>query len=108
VGALLIDRAPERLYRFQDNNIVRRRSADGASLSSGSQGEELMSGLSSRSIAACLAVLAVAACGAATARAQGSNFPPPKFVHFGPHEQTQGALYMPDPAVYPKRGPPGQ
>ena len=59
-----------------------------------------MTGLS-RSVAASLAALTVTACGAATAWAQGANFPPPKFVHFGGHEQTQGALYMPDPAVYP-------
>ena len=39
------------------------------------------------------------ACGVGSALAQGSNFPPPRFVHF--NGQTQGALYMPDPAVYP-------
>jgi hypothetical protein len=60
-----------------------------------------MTALFSRSAAACLAVLTMTACGVATAQAQGSNFPPPKFVHFNGHEQAQGALYMPDPAVYP-------
>lgn len=57
-----------------------------------------MSGLPSRSIAAFVAVLAVSTCAVGTARAE---FPPPKFVHFNGHEQVQGALYMPDPAVYP-------
>ncbi len=58
-----------------------------------------MTGLLSRSVAACLATLAAITWGIATAQAQGSNFPPPRFVHF--FGQTQGALYMPDPAVYP-------
>src|SRR5258706_8188265 len=58
-----------------------------------------MTGLSSRSFAALAAVFAVAAGAAGSAQAQGSNFPPPRFVHF--NGQTQGALYMPDPAVYP-------
>jgi hypothetical protein len=55
-----------------------------------------MRGLSSRFVAACLAVSAVIACGVGTARAE---FPPPRFVHFS--GQTQGAIYMPDPAVFP-------
>jgi hypothetical protein len=60
-----------------------------------------MTGLSPRSVAAFAAGLALITCGVGTALAQGSNFPPPKFVHFNGHEQAQGALYMPDPAVYP-------
>ena len=60
-----------------------------------------MTRLSSRSVAACAAVLAFMTCEVGSASAQGQNFPPPRFVHFGGHEQTQGALYMPDPAVYP-------
>jgi hypothetical protein len=31
--------------------------------------------------------------------AQSAGFPPPRYVHFSGH--TQGALYMPDPAVHP-------
>jgi hypothetical protein len=58
-----------------------------------------MTGPLSRSVAACAAVLAMTTCGVGYAQGQGSNFPPPKFVHF--NGQTQGALYMPDPAVYP-------
>ena len=58
-----------------------------------------MTVLSSPSVAAFAIVLASITCGIGTAQAQGSNFPPPKFVHF--KDQTQGALYMPDPAVFP-------
>ena len=58
-----------------------------------------MTGLSSRSFAAFAFALALIICEVGTAQAQSSNFPPPKFVHF--KDQTQGALYMPDPAVYP-------
>jgi hypothetical protein len=59
-----------------------------------------MTKLLSQSIAAFFSAAAMISA-AVTAQAQGSNFPPPRFVHFGGHEQTQGALYMPDPAVYP-------
>ena len=58
-----------------------------------------MTGLSSRHVAALAAVLALITCEAGTALAQGTGFPPPRFVHF--NGQAQGALYMPDPAVYP-------
>ncbi|HET7679369.1 MAG TPA: hypothetical protein VFK79_04445 [Xanthobacteraceae bacterium] len=58
-----------------------------------------MTGLSPRSVALFAAGLALITCEAGTALAQGSGFPPPRFVHF--KDQTQGALYMPDPAVYP-------
>lgn len=58
-----------------------------------------MTRLSSRSVAAFAGVLALITCEVGTASAQGSGFPPPRFVHF--KDQTQGALYMPDPAVYP-------
>ena len=58
-----------------------------------------MTGLSSRHVAALAAVLALITCEVGTALAQGTGFPPPRFVHF--NGQTQGALYTPDPAVYP-------
>jgi hypothetical protein len=60
-----------------------------------------MTGPLATRVCAISTVLALITCGSANAQAQGSGFPPPKFVHFNAHEQTQGALYMPDPAVYP-------
>lgn len=59
-----------------------------------------MRALASRSIVAVLVLLAT---GAVTALAQSSGFPPPRFVHFSgkADAHTQGALYLPDPAVFP-------
>ena len=56
-----------------------------------------MSGLSSRSVAAFFAVSAVVACGVGTAQAQGSNFPPPRFVHF----TARRSAIRPDPPCIP-------
>src|SRR5918999_3649584 len=61
----------------------------------------MMTGLSSRSVAAFTVALVLITCEVETAFAQVSGVPAPRFGHLGGHEQTQGALYMPDPAVYP-------
>jgi hypothetical protein len=48
---------------------------------------------------ACAAVVVAGMFQIEAASAQTSGFPPPRYVHFSGH--AQGALYMPDPVVYP-------
>jgi len=58
-----------------------------------------MTALPAKTILAAAAFATSIICTAQSAQAQGPGLPPPRFVHF--NGQAQGALYMPDPAVYP-------
>lgn len=62
-----------------------------------------MRALGLRTVSAVMFVVIMLTAGVGTVLAQSSGFPPPRFVHFSgkADAHTQGALYMPDPAVFP-------